>query len=140
VNAIPREAVMEVDLRSVAAASLADLESQLRRAINEAARSTGVEYRIEMMGERPSGVTPVSAPIVEAAIEVTRRLGYEPISDVGSTDANLPISLGIPALAIGGGGASGNVHTPEEWFDPSRRDLGIHRLLALVAVLAELDG
>jgi acetylornithine deacetylase/succinyl-diaminopimelate desuccinylase-like protein len=139
VNAIPREAVMEVDLRSVAAANLDGLESQLRRAVNEAARSAGVEYRLEMMGERPSGVTPVSAPIMEAAMEVTRRLGYEPLSDVGSTDANLPISLGIPALAIGGGGASGNVHTPEEWFDPSRRDLGIHRLLALVAVLAELE-
>jgi acetylornithine deacetylase/succinyl-diaminopimelate desuccinylase-like protein len=91
------------------------------------------------MGERPSGVTPVSSPIVVAAVEVTRRLGFEALTDVGSTDANLPISMGIPAIALGGGGTSGNVHTPEEWFDPVRRDLGIQRLLALVAVLAGLD-
>jgi acetylornithine deacetylase/succinyl-diaminopimelate desuccinylase-like protein len=139
VNAIPREAVMEVDLRSIASANLDELENQLRRSISEATRAAAVECRIELMGERPSGVTPVSSPIVVAAVEVTRRLGFEALTDVGSTDANLPISMGIPAIALGGGGTSGNVHTPEEWFDPVRRDLGIQRLLALVAVLAGLD-
>jgi acetylornithine deacetylase/succinyl-diaminopimelate desuccinylase-like protein len=139
VNAIPREAVMEVDLRSIASANLDNLESQFRRSISEATRTAGVECRIELMGERPSGATPVSSPIVAAALEVTRRLGFEALTDVGSTDANLPISMGIAAIALGGGGSSGNVHTPEEWFDPARRDLGIQRLLALVAVLAGLD-
>jgi acetylornithine deacetylase/succinyl-diaminopimelate desuccinylase-like protein len=139
VNAIPREAVMEVDLRSITAASLDDLENQLKRTINEATRVSGVECRIEPMGERPSGSTPASLPIVQAAMAVTRRFGVEPLSDVGSTDANIPIALSIPAIAIGGGGNSGNVHTPEEWFDPARRDLGVHRLLALVAVLAGLE-
>ena len=139
VNAIPREAAMEVDLRSIAAAGLDDLDKQLRRAIGEAARTAGVECSIEVMGERPLGTTPLASPLVQAALEVTRRFGFEPVPDVGSTDANLPISLGIPALAIGGGGSSGNVHTPEEWFDPSRREQGIQRLLALVAVLAGLD-
>jgi acetylornithine deacetylase/succinyl-diaminopimelate desuccinylase-like protein len=139
VNAIPREAVMEVDLRSMASANLHELETQLRRSIRETTRAAGVECRIELMGERPSGVTPVSSPIVVAALEVTRRLGFEAMTDVGSTDANLPISMGIPAIALGGGGTSGNVHTPEEWFDPTRRDLGIQRLLALVAVLAGLN-
>ena len=138
-NAIPREVVMEVDLRSIAAANLDDLDSQLRRAIAEATSTAGVECRIELMGERPSGMTPVSSTIVRAAMEVTRRFGFEPVTDVGSTDANLPISLGIPAIAIGGGGTSGNVHTPEEWFDPSWREQGVQRLLALVAVLAGLD-
>ncbi len=139
VNAIPREAVMEVDLRSITAASLDDLENQLKRTINEATRVSGVECRIEPMGERPSGSTPASLPIVQAAMAVTRRFGVEPLSDVGSTDANIPIALSIPAIAIGGGGNSGNVHTPEEWFDPARRDLGVQRLLALVAVLAGLE-
>jgi tripeptide aminopeptidase len=139
VNAIPREAAMEVDLRSIAAGPLDDLDQRLRRAVSEATRAAGVECNIEMMGERPSGTTPSASPIVQAAMEVTRRFGVEPQPDVGSTDANIPISLGIPAIAIGGGGASGNVHTPEEWFDPLRRDLGIQRLLALVAVLAGLD-
>ena len=134
-----QEVVMEVDLRSIAAANLDDLDSQLRRAIAEATSTAGVECRIELMGERPSGVTPMASPIVQAALEVTRRFGFEPLPDVGSTDANLPISMGIPAIALGGGGSSGNVHTPEEWFDPSRREQGVQRLLALVAVLAGLN-
>jgi len=139
VNAIPREAVMEVDLRSVTAPDLNELEKQLRRAITDATRASGVECRVEIMGERPSGMTPTSSPLVQLAMQVTRHFGVEPQPDVASTDANLPMSLGLPAIAIGGGGTSGDVHTPEEWFDPSRRDLGIQRLLALVAVLAGLD-
>jgi len=139
VNAIPREAQMEVDLRSVAHASLETLEHQLRSAVTQATRESGVECKLEMMGERPSGATSPSSGIVTAAVEVTRRFGVEPQSDVGSTDANIPISLGLPAIAIGAGGNSGNVHTPEEWFDPLHRDRGIQRLLALVSVLAELD-
>jgi len=136
VNAIPSEALMEVDLRSVVASNLEELDGQLRRVVSEAARTSGVEYQIEKMGERPSGVTPPEAPLVQAALEVTRRFGVEPRLDVGSTDANIPMSMGIPALAIGGGGTSGSIHTPEEWFDPSHRDLGIQRLLLLIAVLA----
>jgi hypothetical protein len=63
----------------------------------------------------------------------------EPQPDVGSTDANIPISMGLPGIAIGAGGNSGNVHTPEEWFDPFHRDMGIQRLLALMALLAGLS-
>jgi acetylornithine deacetylase/succinyl-diaminopimelate desuccinylase-like protein len=140
VNAIPRDAMMEVDLRSTAAGPLDDLDRQLKRAVSEATRASGVECHIEMMGERPSGTTVESAPLLQAALEVTRRFGVEPQADVGSTDANIPISMGIPAIAIGGGGSAGNVHTPEEWFDPTGRDRGIQRLLALIAVLAELEG
>jgi acetylornithine deacetylase/succinyl-diaminopimelate desuccinylase-like protein len=76
---------------------------------------------------------------MQAALEVTRRFGVEPQADIGSTDANIPISMGLPAIALGGGGNSGNVHTPEEWFDPSNRDQGIQRLLTLIAVLAGLE-
>jgi tripeptide aminopeptidase len=136
VNAIPSEALMEVDLRSVITSHLDELDSQLKRVVSEAARSSGVEFQIEKMGERPSGVTPPESPLVQATVEVTRRLGAEPRLDVGSTDANIPMSMGIPAVAIGGGGTSGSIHTPEEWFDPSHRDLGIQRLLLLIAVLA----
>ena len=138
-NAIPREATLEVDLRSVNRPTLDYLENQLRRSVAEATRDSGVECRIEMMGERPSGTTASNSSLVEAAFEVTRRFGVEPQADVGSTDANIPISLGLPAIAIGAGGNSGNVHTPEEWFDPRQRDRGIQRLLALIAVVAGLD-
>ena len=139
VNAIPREAIVEVDLRSSAVGYLNDLEAHLRRVFAEATRTAQVECTIEMMGDRPSGATPPRTAIVQAALEVTRRFGVEPLLDIGSTDANIPISMGLAAIAIGGGGISGNVHTPEEWFDPSHRDQGIQRLLALIGVLAGLD-
>jgi tripeptide aminopeptidase len=138
VNAIPSEASMEVDLRSVISSDLEDLERHLNRIVGEAARAAGVQVQIEKTGDRPSGITPPRSAIVQAALEATRAFGVEAQLDVGSTDANIPISMGIPAIAIGGGGSSGNIHTQEEWFDPSHRDLGIQRLLAVIAVLAGL--
>jgi acetylornithine deacetylase/succinyl-diaminopimelate desuccinylase-like protein len=138
VNAIPTEAVMEIDLRSITFINLAELNDQLQRAIHESASAAHVECSVESMGERPSGVTPIESDIVQAAIEVTRQLGAEPVLDIGSTDANIPMSMGIPSIAIGGGGRAGNTHTPEEWFDPTNRALGLHRLLVLMAVLGEL--
>jgi len=139
VNAIPREVILDVDLRSTIVESLDVLEFQLRNAVTESTRSSHIESKIEMIGERPSGNTAVESVIVQAAMEVTRKFGVEPQTDIGSTDANIPISLGLPAIAIGGGGSSGSVHTPEEWFDPLYRDQGIQRLLALIAVLAGLN-
>ena len=138
VNAIPSEASMEVDLRSTTLSNLDALDSQLRRALNEAVGVAGVECKVEIMGERPSGATSADSTIVQAAMAITRKFGVEPQLDVGSTDANIPMSMGIPAIAIGGGGTSGSVHTPEEWCDPAHRDLGLHRLIALIAILAGL--
>ena len=129
---------MEVDVRSVNPSSLDDLDVLLHRAVTEATRTVDVACKVEMMGERPSGTTPATSTIVQAAVEITRRFGIEPYLDVGSTDANIPMSMGIPAIAIGAGGSSENVHTPEEWFDPKHRDLGLHRLIALIGVLAGL--
>jgi tripeptide aminopeptidase len=139
VNAIPAEAVMEVDLRSTTFINLAELNDQLQRALNEAAGAAHVECTVDMIGERPSGVTSTETDIVQAAIEVTRLLGSDPVLDIGSTDANIPMSMGIPAIAIGGGGRSGNTHTPQEWFDPTNRALGLQRLLVLMGVLAGLN-
>jgi acetylornithine deacetylase/succinyl-diaminopimelate desuccinylase-like protein len=138
VNAIPSEASMEVDLRSVASSTLDELEFRLRNIVDESARTAAVALQIEKIGDRPSGTTPAQSAIVQAALAATRVFGVEARLDVGSTDANIPISMGIPAIAIGGGGSAGNIHTEEEWFDPSNRDLGIQRLLTIVAVLAGL--
>jgi len=129
---------MEVDLRSSNPSNLDALDGQLKRAVAEAVRTAGVECKVEIMGERPSGATPAISPLVQAAVEITRHFGIEPHLDVGSTDANIPMSMGIPAIAIGAGGSSENVHTPEEWFDPQHRDVGLHRLIALIGVLAGL--
>jgi acetylornithine deacetylase/succinyl-diaminopimelate desuccinylase-like protein len=138
VNAIPSDVVAEVDLRSVATSNLDEMETHLRHVLADVSSVSNVEWRIESMGERPAGKTPPQSAIVQAAQEVTRRFGIDAQLDVGSTDANIPISLGIPAIALGAGGISGGVHTTSEWFDPTNRTPALQRLLALVAVLAGL--
>ncbi len=136
VNAIPKEALIQVDLRSLNMEHLEALHAHLKRCAGEAAAAAGLALQIESIGERPLGVTPPQSELVQTALEVTRSMGVEPQLDIGSTDANLPMSLGLPAIALGGGGQCANIHTPEEWFDPTDRYRGLQRLLGVVAVLA----
>jgi tripeptide aminopeptidase len=136
VNAIPSVAVMQVDLRSTTTAALDDLDQKLHRVVTDAARAHGVEATFKIIGERPSGMTGTDSRIVRGTIEITRKLGVDPHLDIGSTDANIPMLMGLPAIALGAGGSCGGAHTTEEWFDPSNRDVGIHRLIALTALLA----
>ncbi len=114
VNAIPGEAVMEVDLRSASEHELLRLDAFFRRAVREAADDENatrrkddlpLELNLQLIGERPSGETPADAPIVELAQEATRALGFTPRLDQASTDSNVPISLGLPAITLGGGGS-----------------------------------
>jgi len=142
VNAIPGRAFMEVDLRSAAEAELQRLDAFFRRAVRDAVdeengkRRAGealLKLKLDLMGERPTGETPVDSPLVEIAVEATKLLGFEPRLDQSSTDSNLPISLGIPAITLGAGGTSGASHTLDEWYDPRNRDLGLKRGL-LVAL------
>jgi tripeptide aminopeptidase len=145
VNAIPSKAAMEVDLRSSADRELRRLDAFFRRAMKDAtdeenaARRAGVaelKLKLDLIGERPSGETPGDSPLVELAIEATKMLGFEPRLDQASTDSNLPISLGIPAITIGAGGASGNSHTLDEWYDPRDREKGLKRGLLVVLGMA----
>ncbi|HJP92967.1 MAG TPA: M20/M25/M40 family metallo-hydrolase [Pyrinomonadaceae bacterium] len=147
VNAIPSKASMEVDLRSSAENELRRLDAFFRRAMKEAAdeenavrRAGGpeVKVKLDLIGERPTGETPSDSPLVELAIEATRMLGFEPRLDQASTDSNLPISLGISAITVGAGGASGNSHTLDEWYDPRDRDKGLKRGLLVVLGMARL--
>ncbi len=149
VNAIPEKAAMDVDLRSGADAELQRLDSFFRRAIKQAAvdenatRRPGdpvLEVNVDLIGERPSGETPADSPLVELALEATRLLGIEPRLDQSSTDSNLPISLGIPAITLGAGGTSGSSHTLAEWFDPTNRDLGLKRALLVILGVVGLAG
>jgi tripeptide aminopeptidase len=142
VNAIPGRAFMEVDLRSTAEAELQRLDAFFRRAVRDAVdeengkRRAGeaiLKLKLDLMGERPTGETPADSPLVEIAVEATKLLGFEPRLDQSSTDSNLPISLGIPAITLGAGGTSGASHTLDEWYDPRNRDLGLKRGL-LVAL------
>jgi acetylornithine deacetylase/succinyl-diaminopimelate desuccinylase-like protein len=141
VNSIPSKAQMEVDLRSTAESELQRLDAFFRRAMRDAAdeengnRRAGdqcLQFKLELIGERPTGETPSDSPLVELALEATRMLGVEPRLDQSSTDSNLPISLGIPAITLGAGGASGCSHTLDEWYDPRDRDKGLKRGLLVI--------
>jgi acetylornithine deacetylase/succinyl-diaminopimelate desuccinylase-like protein len=141
VNVIPTEAAMDVDLRSASAEELQRLDAFFRRAAREAAedensmRRAGdppLELDLKLIGDRPSGETPVDALIVRLAEEATRAVGYSPRLDRSSTDSNIAISLGIPAITLGAGGTSGNSHTLDEWYDPRGRDIGLRRALLLL--------
>src|SRR5215216_1352453 len=141
VNSIPGSAMMEVDLRSAAQSELQRLDAFFRRAMKDAAdeentrRRAGdplLKLKVDLIGERPTGETPVDSPLVELALEATKLLGFEPRLDQSSTDSNLPISLGIPAITLGAGGTSGNSHTLDEWYDPHDRDKGLKRGLLVI--------
>jgi acetylornithine deacetylase/succinyl-diaminopimelate desuccinylase-like protein len=147
VNAIPERASMIVDLRSVSNQEISKLEAYLNRVVELAVREensqramsgTNLSCEFEQVGDRPSGETPIESHIVQAAIECSRALGIEPRLDCSSTDSNIPISLGVPAITIGAGGVSNNCHTLAEWYEPVGRELGLKRLLLLAVSLAGL--
>jgi len=141
VNSIPRSVSMEVDLRSAAEQGLQRLDAFFRRAMKDAideenaTRRAGdplLNLKVDLIGERPTGETRADSPLVEMALEATRLLGVVPRLDQSSTDSNLPISLGIPAITLGAGGSSGCSHSLDEWYDPRDRDLGLKRGLLVI--------
>lgn len=141
VNSIPSSTFMEVDLRSAVERELQRLDAFFRRAVKDAVEEENAKRRagdpllklkLDLIGERPTGETAPDSPLVELALEATRMLGVEPRLDQSSTDSNLPISLGIPAITLGAGGASGCSHTLDEWYDPRDRDKGLKRGLLVV--------
>jgi acetylornithine deacetylase/succinyl-diaminopimelate desuccinylase-like protein len=150
VNTIPAQAWMDVDMRSESGVELARLERQFKTTIQEAAdaenaaRSTGVgrvQVEWKLIGDRPWGETPRSAPIVETAAAVVRHFGDVPSFGAGSTDANIPISLGIPAIAIDSGGLAGRSHATDEWIDVEKAASlrGVQSALVLLVTLAGVE-
>jgi tripeptide aminopeptidase len=148
VNAIPQFAIMDVDLRSTSADELLRLDAYFRRAVREAADDENrlsrkgerpLETELQLIGDRPGGETPAHSTIVEIASAATRLLGFSPVLDQSSTDSNIPISLGIPAVTLGAGGTSGNSHTLDEWYDPQGRDLGLKRALLVILGMVGLE-
>ena len=144
VNAIPQDATIEVDLRSESAPELLKLDAFFRRAVREATeeengvRRAGdrpLELTVLLIGERPSGETPADSTLVKSALEATKAVGARARFNQASTDSNLPISLGIPAITVGAGGTSGNSHTLEEWYDPRGRNVGLKRAVLLTLAM-----
>jgi acetylornithine deacetylase/succinyl-diaminopimelate desuccinylase-like protein len=154
INSLPSRATVKVDLRSEDAAELDRLEESLRESMSaglkEELASSGadpapepnqasVSIEFKVLGERPAGKLPANSLLVATVRNVDQFLGNRSQVESSSTDANIPLSLGIPAIAIGGGGRGGGTHTTEEWFDPSGRELGLKRLYLTVVALAGLD-
>jgi acetylornithine deacetylase/succinyl-diaminopimelate desuccinylase-like protein len=147
VNAIPRDAWLEVDLRSTSPAMIARVDHDIRMiaylaAEEENARrahgTPSLRCTVSVIGDRPCGETAAEHPLVAAAVEATRHAGRDPELTVASTDANVPISRGIPAIAIGAGGRGGEAHTTDEWFDNSEGTVGIARAMMIVVGAAGL--
>ena len=136
INAVPAAAWFEIDLRSEALAALQDLERSARDHIERArraeARTREMEVDVAVFGDRPAGRTAESDPLVQATVTATRALGLEPQLASSSTDANVPMAAGIPAIAIGAGGDAGGTHTLQEWYDNRGGPAGIERALRVV--------
>lgn len=138
VNSIPDHAWMRVDLRSVHPSELERLEEVLRRAADEATLS-GVDVEIRTIGDRPSGELKSDSPLLATVQAVDAHLGITSRLQRASTDANIPLSQGREAIALGAGGTGAGAHTLHEWFDPYGRDLGLKRLLLLTLALTGLE-
>lgn len=145
INSIPQSATIDADLHSVTEDGLEQLASLLSRSVDSAvagenaraaATGTRLESEVTLIGDRPSGETAVDSMLVQIAIEASLILGISPRLDRASTDSNIPMSLGISAITIGGGGVSENIHTLHEWHDPTDRDVGLKRALFTVLGMA----
>jgi tripeptide aminopeptidase len=130
VNSIPFEASMDVDMRSESAASLRAVDAQVQRALRRALAAENTRWpksddrlalAVDTIGIRPAGTQPDSAPIVRAARDAARALGWTPKLSASSTDANVPIGRGLPGITIDGGGRGGGAHGLDEWYEDGPR-------------------
>jgi len=145
VNAIAAEASMLVDMRSVAPAALDSLDRRFHAAVRQAVDDENARWPqstvrltvdVERTGTRPAGTQPDDAAIVRAALAAGERLGIDPHLTPSSTDANIPISLGIPSLTIGAGGKGEGAHSLAESWDSQGSEKGTQWVLLLVLGLA----
>jgi acetylornithine deacetylase/succinyl-diaminopimelate desuccinylase-like protein len=145
-NSIPQEAWLDLDLRSEDPRALTQLDVTVHAALERAAddenrrRTPGtppLRLDLQLLGDRPSGVTPRTHPLVQAAVAANHVLGRDAELASASTDANVPIALGIPAIALGAGGKAGDAHLATEWYENVEGALGIVRALLVTAAMAE---
>jgi acetylornithine deacetylase/succinyl-diaminopimelate desuccinylase-like protein len=150
VNSIPERAAASIDFRSTSSDELLRLEVALHRAVEDAVsraneiakmlrgRSRGpLTFAIARIGDRPAAQLPPDSPVLETLRSVDRHLGIRTDLRLGSTDANIPIARGVPALSMGAGGDGGGAHTLAEWYSDKNRELGLRRALLLTLAIAE---
>ncbi len=150
VNSIPESAQAAIDLRSTDPGQLLRLEVALHRAVEDAvAHWNGrvkvgtangekpLSFTVVKIGDRPAANLPVDSPLLEALRAVDRHLRLRTDLRLGSTDANIPLSLGVPALSMGAGGEGGGAHTQAEWYSAKDRESGLRRVLLLTLAMLE---
>ena len=150
VNSIPESAQASVDFRSTSTDQLLRLEVALHRAVedsvehwNAKAKSSAaggrglLAFKIAKIGDRPAAQLPADSPLLEALCAVDRHLGLRTELRLGSTDANIPLSLGVPSLSLGAGGDGGGAHTLAEWYSAKDRETGLKRVLLLALAMTE---
>ncbi|MBZ2180525.1 MAG: M20/M25/M40 family metallo-hydrolase [Acidobacteriota bacterium] len=142
VNSIPGTARAKLDIRSESAAQLEHLGELLKSCVTKAtemenaqATAARVTAKLRETGARPGGGLPTDAPLLRYLAAVDHWLGIRSRIDCSSTDANIPLSMNLPAVSIGAGGTGGGAHTPAEWFRPEGRDTGLKRILLTLALL-----
>jgi acetylornithine deacetylase/succinyl-diaminopimelate desuccinylase-like protein len=149
VNSIPFEGVMEIDMRSENPAELAAVDAKIQKILKQAldaenarwpgprAAAAKLSLHIDTIGIRPTGAQADAAPIVQTALNAAKALGFTSQTGASSTDANIPISMGIPGIRIGGGGQGGGAHSLDEWYvDTPNSYVGPQWAALLVSALA----
>ena len=149
VNSIPESAQATLDFRSTDREQLVRLEVALHRAVEDAVSHWNIKTRslangtkalsfdIEKIGDRPAAHLPDDSPLLESLRAVDRHLRLRTDLRLGSTDANIPLSMGIPAVSLGAGGEGGGAHTQAEWYCAKHRELGLRRVLLLTLAMLE---
>ncbi|NLU43695.1 MAG: M20/M25/M40 family metallo-hydrolase [Acholeplasmataceae bacterium] len=149
VNTIAAKASLLLDIRSDSQEELKRLSVLALKVAQEAVEEENtlrqsedkVQVQVEQIGDRPSGVQPDDCLIVRIALEATNAVGIEAkIKPSSSTDANVPISLGIPAITVGCGGRSGGIHTEQEWCDPKDAYKGPQKDLLMIMAMVGVEG
>ena len=158
VNTIPESATATVEFRSTEIQPLIRLEVALHRAVEDAVEAANLNsgtaglrpgiqaalsvlrYSIEKIGDRPAAELPRDSQLLEVIKAVDRHLGLRTDLRLGSTDANIPLSLGIPAVSLGAGGDGGGAHTSAEWYSAANRELGLRRVLLITLAMLEWAG
>ena len=128
INSIPASASALLDLRSTDPTQLESAEQTLRTVLTQSIPDPAA-LSLELIGDRPGGALPDDSPLLTTLRAVDRHLNIRTDPGLGSTDANIPLSLRIPAIAIGAGGLGGGIHTLHEWYDPTGRNSALRRIL-----------
>ncbi|MGB9605431.1 MAG: peptidase dimerization domain-containing protein, partial [Bryobacteraceae bacterium] len=146
INAIPATARAKVDLRAEREEDLEPWVQLLGAVVEEAVEAENqravagkLTGKLREIGFRPGGQLPADSPLLACIRAVDAHLGIRSRLDSASTDANIPLSLGVPAISVGAGGQGGGAHTEAEWYHPEGRDLGLKRILLLVCLLLQRE-